>query len=412
MHVEFGGSEDAEFTSVVQAFMQIPLNEEMDNLHPTGTFTPNSSGENANQQRSKGIKRQFQSVSLGTWHAESDSPAISLKRRKKLTPEQLEGVRAVRASGACLRCYIQKQKCSEGRPCKTCQPLLEKARNTNTLQWTACVSSSLSDLNIFTLGVSVLGDTIHHPSGEHPRQKLDSSMAFCLYTLLFERGWFCDDVPIDDLYTQIMRHRYGDWASEVHPFILTDRNPLYRLIQLNVILLGSPIIATELIGRVRYLQQLRAICAIVAFECLDRALDRTNLATSNQTRQSALVMQAALLLDQVVQTRGDLPAAAISCARGERFDEMRCHLIQFLSCYIKRLSPDSLKISNCLRGLEHRGHLDETFWITLGKLMPEIPLHGSPIRRKYADMDWVCDEARSGVALHEYFSSRCSISCN
>ncbi|KAF2254630.1 hypothetical protein BU26DRAFT_500349 [Trematosphaeria pertusa] len=78
----------------------------------------------------------------------------STKKRKKLTAEQLESARSIRAQGgACLRCYVQKQKCSEGRPCGGCQKLFNKAYGSKTLQWTACISSNLPDINIFALGI-------------------------------------------------------------------------------------------------------------------------------------------------------------------------------------------------------------------------------------------------------------------
>jgi hypothetical protein len=118
--------------------------------------------------------------------------------------------------------------------------------------------------------------------------------ALPLYTLLFEYGLFSNAiVPFDDLYIKILRNSYGHQASEVHPFILMNQNPLYLLVQLNIVLLGSPVIGMEMIGRVRYLQKSRTVCAIVASEGLGRALDRTTLATSNQNRQSALLVQTA-----------------------------------------------------------------------------------------------------------------------
>lgn len=240
--------------------------------------------------------------------------------------------------------------------------------------------------------------------------------AFSLYNLLFENELFSHNIiPLHDLYNKVLQHIYGQRASEAHPFILEEQNPLYLFVQLNVILLGSPILGTELIGRVRYLQKLRAVCAVVAFECLGRALTRTTLATSNLDRQSALVVQIALLLDQVVQIRGDLPASGLSCTRGKPFEEMRQHLIQYHSYYIQRLVPD---VSGChgvlfgsIRREEHRGYLGEPFWAVMSNLMPFIPLQMPSRLRNYTDMAWSGCGSESGEALYEHFTSHCSISC-
>ena len=243
------------------------------------------------------------------------------------------------------------------------------------------------------------------------------SNALLLYTLLFEYGFFSKAIlDLDDLYIKVLRHTHGHRASEVHPFILKEPNPLYILIQINVILLGSPIIGVELIGRVRYLQKMRAICAIVAFERLGRALDRTTLAASSPNRQSTLIVQAALLLDQVVEMRGDIPAAAIACARGKVHGEMRQHLIQYLSYYIHKLTSGILDskspLFDCINKAKRRGHLGEVFWDTLSDLVPCIPLRKPPMLRKYADMGWDNCGVEDGEALHELFSLQCSIRCN
>lgn len=222
-------------------------------------------------------------------------------------------------------------------------------------------------------------------------------------------------VELDDLYKKVLWHTYCRSATEIHPFILEEENPLHMLVQLNVILLGSPIIAPELIGRVRYLQKLRAICAVVAFESLGRALDR-NWAKSSLIRQTALIVQIALLLEQVMEMRGDIPAAAISCARGSVFEELRRHLIQYLSCYLRKLVPgfsgtDS-PLSGCIPEGKHQGSLREDFWDILSGLMPFIPLRKPPMVRKYQDMSWGACGIEEGQALHEHFSTKCSIECN
>jgi hypothetical protein len=220
---------------------------------------------------------------------------------------------------------------------------------------------------------------------------------------------------LDDLYEQVLWHTYCRRATEIHPFILEENNPMYMLVQLNVILLGSPIIALELIGRVRYLQKLRAICAVVAFEYLGRALDR-NWAKSSLIRQGALIVQIALLLEQVMEMRSDIPAAALSCARGNVFEEMRRHLIQYLSCYLRKLVPgfsgNDSPLSSCIQQAKQQGPLREDFWDILSSIMPCIPLQKPPMLRKYQDMSWGACGVEEGKALQEHFSTKCSIECN
>jgi hypothetical protein len=258
----------------------------------------------------------------------------------------------------------------------------------------------------------VFEDGESHPSGRGINKKLSTTTILSMYNVLFENGIVDTFISIDDLYTRILQHSYGHRASEVHPFILEDPNPLYLLVKLNVLLLGSPVIGIELIGCVRYLQKLRAVCAIVAFECLERVLDRTTLAKSSQVRQSALVVQAALLLEQVVDMSGDLPAAAISCAKGTTYEEMRRHLIQFLSYYLQKLVPCSRgAFSNYMQKFENQGHLGEDFWSILSQLVPSIPLLKPPILRRYAEMSWNDCEGESGEALYEYYTAHFSISC-
>lgn len=235
-----------------------------------------------------------------------------------------------------------------------------------------------------------------------------------MYTALFEHGLSPDAIlPLDDLYMKVLQHRYGRRAAEVHPFIRDSPNPLYLLVKLNVILLGSPIIGVHLIGQVRYLQKLRALCAIVAFERLGRALGRTALKKSSENRQSALIVQTALLLDQVMNMKGELPSAAISYAQGAVFDEMRRHLIQFLTCYLQKLIPDrGSTISDYIQEVEHYGGaLGEVFWDTLAALMPSICLRMPPTLRSYSGMSWHGCGVEEGEALCDFFFSNCSIKC-
>ncbi|OAL46338.1 hypothetical protein IQ07DRAFT_147077 [Pyrenochaeta sp. DS3sAY3a] len=356
-------------------------------------------------------KRPLEDDQISISHVESGASTHPAKRRPKMTLEQLDHAKRVRATGACLRCYVQKLKCSAGRPCQTCLRVFQKASDSKVIQWTACITSSLPDLNIFTLGISIFGSEPPPLGGQ--QQKYDLRIARSVYTAILENGGFTDaTLPLDSLYMKVLQHRYGRRASEVHPFILDSLNPLHILVKLNVILLGSPVIGVHLIGHVHYLQKLRAHCAIVAFEGLGRALDRTTLATSSQNRQSALIVQAALLLDQVMNMKGELPSAGISYAQGAVFDEMRYHLIQFLSYYLQKLVPArGSAFSDYIKEVEHYGSLGQLFWDTLAALMPCLYLRKAPALRSYSGMSWDACGVEEGEALCDYFSSKCSIKC-
>jgi hypothetical protein len=246
---------------------------------------------------------------------------------------------------------------------------------------------------------------------------LNVDTALQLYKFLFTSRHSINTVPeLDDLYAEILQYQYGHRAGEVHPFILEQMNPLHMLVKLNIVLLGSPVIAPKLIGSIRYLQNLRAICAVVAFECLGRALDRTTLQASTLRKQMAMIVQAALLLDQVVEMNEDLPAAAVSIAQGDLYARMRRHLIQYISSYLQKLISSTFGHQDvffrCIRDTQHNEHLADTFWVKLSELMPGLGLQKPPRLRKYGDMKWSTCGSESGQALHEFFSSQCSIKCN
>ncbi|KAF2467663.1 uncharacterized protein BDR25DRAFT_305429, partial [Lindgomyces ingoldianus] len=298
-----------------------------------------------------------------------------------------------------------------------CQALFNKAYGSKTLQWTVCISSNLPDINIFTLGISLSNDgRVPTTNGGDFPQKLDVNIALSLYKLLFDLGYSSDIILyFDSLYTEVLRYTYGHRAPEVHPFILKERNPLYMLIRLNVILLGSPIIGHKLIGYVRYLQKLRAICGVLAFECLGKALDRTTLAASNPNRKLALIVQAALLLDQVVEMNGKLPAALVCFAQGKIYEDMHRHLIQYISHYLQKLISGVFgKRCGILTGLQETKcgeFLGEAFWDMLSDLIPSVPLRKPPKLRKYADMGWNTYDIGVGQYYHKMFSLQCSLSC-
>jgi hypothetical protein len=237
--------------------------------------------------------------------------------------------------------------------------------------------------------------------------------AITLFKFLFGPESNCLElVPVDKLYAKVLQHTYGDRASEVHPFILEEANPLYVLIRLNVILLGSPIILTNLIWRIGYLQRLRAISAITAFECIGNALRREQLAVATQRRRSALVVQAALLLDQVIEMKEDLPSAAIAYARGEVFHNMREHLMLYLSYYIQKLAPTDYqkRLVSYMRVSKSRGHMSDEFWAVVSEIGLDEALKKPPVLQRYADLGLEPCGGEESLALHDFFASHCSIS--
>jgi hypothetical protein len=185
------------------------------------------------------------------------------------------------------------------------------------------------------------------------------------------------------------------------------------LIQINVILLGSAILGDKVLGYIRYLQNLRAICGIVAFECLGKALDRTTLAKATPDRQLALVVQAALLLDEVVETRGESPASVVCFVHDKVYGDMHQHLIQFISHYIRKLISDvfgkACVLNKRLQKTRCGDHLGETFWDMLSDLLPSIPLRKPPKLRNHETGDTgVHRELLNRIMI----SPKCPIACN
>jgi hypothetical protein len=221
---------------------------------------------------------------------------------------------------------------------------------------------------------------------------------------------------LSDLYKAVLRHSYGDRAAEVHPFVVTESTALHTLIQLNVVLLGIPLVAVAVTGRVRFFQMLRAHFSVLVFSRLKSELERETLATSTSNRKVALVLQLALLFEQVVALRGDIPAAPIACARSEVHEEMRLHLIQYLAYYIDKLTKDNFKGPNllmeCIETAKLRGHVPERFWDILEVLIPCIPLVKPPKIWDYVDMGWENCGVDDGAYVNELFTSLCSIDGN
>jgi len=242
-------------------------------------------------------------------------------------------------------------------------------------------------------------------------------MATSLYTLISDPTYYsCLLSDFDSLYTQVLQYTYGRRASEVHPFILEDRNPLHMLIQLNVILLGSPIIGHKLIGYVQYVQKLRAICGVLAFECLGKALDRSALAASTSNRQIALIIQVALLLDQVVEMKKKLPAAIVCFSQSTVYENMQGHLIQYMSYYLQKLISSVFgKGCGVLTDLKNNNvadNLGDTFWKKLSDLIPSLSLLRPPKLQKYADMSWSMYDTGVEQIYRTLFPPRHPITCN
>ncbi|KAF2808299.1 uncharacterized protein BDZ99DRAFT_572182 [Mytilinidion resinicola] len=364
-------------------------------------------------------KRSLEEHIPGVICFDSSVVSNSTKKRKQKNSEQRDDARRVRAQGACLWCHVQKLRCSEGRPCEQCQSVFNRAYGSKTLQWTACVSSNLPDINIFALGISLHDDRNDvTANGGEPRKKLDVNVASSLYQLVVDPVYSFAMIDIDALYAEVSQYNYGHRAPEVHPFILSERNPLHLLVQLNVILLGSPVIGHKLIGYIRYLQKLRAICRILAFEVLGKAFNRTTLAASTPIRQLALVVQAALLLDQVAEMSGEVPAAVVCLAQDKIYSEMHQHLTQYISHYIQKLVAGAFG-KNCelaarLQKTKHGDYLGEAFWHMLSDLIPSVPyLRRPPKLRGYGDMSWNTED--NGVHLEDLYDKMFSyspIACN
>jgi hypothetical protein len=243
---------------------------------------------------------------------------------------------------------------------------------------------------------------------------LDKAIAISMYKKSFgpSSGWNTF-VQMEELYSMVLGYVYGPRASDVHPFILNTPNPLYTLVQLNVILLKSPLLSTGSKQNIEFLHNLRAVSSIAAFECIGSELRRGTLAAASPERQSALVLQFALLLDQVVETKADNPGAAIAVTQREAFDEMREHLIQYLSYYLHRLMPISFKdlLMNCVLEGTKQGHLGDEYWKILSDFLPHIPLQKPPVLKSRPNISRHACADELQVELLEEFFKHCFLSC-
>lgn len=241
------------------------------------------------------------------------------------------------------------------------------------------------------LGVS-LSDIDSAPSNNREGfgLKLDVNTASALYKLVFEHGG--SSFEFKSLYLEVLQHVYGHRAKEVHPFILSDLNPLHMLVQINVVLLGSPIVAPKILGYIRYLQTLRAVCGIVTFEHLGEAFRNSTRSTTTLNRRLALIVQGAILMDQIVEMKTSLPAAAVCISQGKLYEDMHDHLIQYISHCLRKLVKDVFgkdpMVSAMLRELNDRDVSGELFWTNLSRLMPRLSLWRPPKLRNFASVNW------------------------
>lgn len=214
-------------------------------------------------------------------------------------------------------------------------------------------------------------------------QKMDASTAAFLYTVSLEHMRSSGLLSqLDSVYIEVLEHVYGRRAIDIHPFVLQEQTPLHMLVRFNVVLLGSHIVGHRIVGYVRFLQLLRAACAVVSFECLERAFDQRNwLKNSTFARKIALIVQFALLLEQVVEMSADASTVATCFTHGKHYEDMHEHLVQYISYYLQQLIKVVFgkrgPLHSLIKGGKKGSVFDELFWETLASLLPSIPL-GKP----------------------------------
>ena len=145
-------------------------------------------------------------------------------------------------------------------------------------------------------------------------------------------------------------------------FILEDRNPLHMLLHLNTIIVGSHLLGERLVGYKEYLLHLRAISS---------SLERTTLANSSITRLLALIVYISVLLEQVMEV-GEHSAASRYVSGDETYKTMQDHLIEYLSCYLRKLSTNVLAPGTPFLTLVKKAPADfmhrASFWEKLWKV--------------------------------------------
>lgn len=110
-----------------------------------------------------------------------------------------------------------------------------------------------------------------------------------------------------------------------------------------------------------------------------------------------------------------LPAAALSCSRGQMFEEMPQGLIRYLTFYLHKLThyvPAFRRFMvECVRRAEYDGHLNNEFWVAPSDLLLDAQLRKPPVLQQYTEFSWDGYGVDEGEALYDYFATHCSIAC-
>lgn len=112
-----------------------PVAENMELIRPSSTQSSISSSNTFQQ-----VNRADESLSLAPG-SETVSPHI-----EKKSTQTRQAVARIRKKGACLRCWLNREKCSESTPCKRCIRVVNSSR---TMYFVPCQRSKLDDIELF-----------------------------------------------------------------------------------------------------------------------------------------------------------------------------------------------------------------------------------------------------------------------
>jgi hypothetical protein len=125
-------------------------------------------------------------------------------------------------------------------------------------------------------------------------------------------------------------------------------------------------------------------------------------------RQIALIIQIALLLEQIVEMSAQAPTVATCFAYGKHYEAMHEHLLLYMSYYLRRLIKlafgEACPLNHFMEGKKEETFIDETFWGTLAGLIPSNPL-GKPRKLRVVGNQDIggCSE---WVELEAFYRSR------
>jgi hypothetical protein len=183
-------------------------------------------------------------------------------------------------------------------------------------------------------------------------------------------------------------------------FILEDRNPLHMLLHLNTIILGSHLVEEKLVGYKEYLLHLRAISGSLAFEGLENCLERTTLANSSITRLLVLIVYISVLLEQVLEV-GEHSTASPYVSGDEGYKTMQDHLIEYLSCYLRKLSTNVFAPGAPFLTLVKKAPVDfmhlASFWEELSKVTGLSALSRLPKAHQLSNLGHIFLDQKSSV---------------